>query len=569
MGAACPRDRDPALQALALEKLREERFNAEVAATLATLAPREHRKTVIEAIVAYEIMYDYLDRLTEQPTANPISDGRDLYRAFMDAVTLDSEPTGGYYTSSAQDDGGYLEELVGVVQSALATLPSTSAISLAARGAARRCAEAQVRAHAVPALGVPQLEQWARSEAQNIPLGWQEFLAGAASSVLAVHALIAAAADERTTPAHASELDTTYLSICALSTMLDSLVDHQRDAQSGQVGYLRYYQDHDLLARDLAGAARRAVEHTGRATRRRAPRDDARRCCRLLHLRPDRRQRPRPARDPPGPPGARAARHPNACGHAHVAGRQASPRHDPPPGRQLMPADAAETDDDPVRQAARYVAIIADGNGRWARSRGVPINDGHEAGADTLKMRLRDAVELGIEQLTVYSFSTENWSRPAEEVRGLVAMLAKRIAQETPELHREGVRMRFIGRREGVPGELVEQMRSAETLTADNQRLRLFIAFNYGSRAEILDAARRFTGGGEEEFRRGLYAPEMHDPDVIIRTGGEQRLSNYLLWQAAYSELVFRDELWPDFTQEALKESLAEFNDRRCCFGGR
>jgi undecaprenyl diphosphate synthase len=234
-----------------------------------------------------------------------------------------------------------------------------------------------------------------------------------------------------------------------------------------------------------------------------------------------------------------------------------------------MPADAAETDDDPDRQAARYVAIIADGNGRWARSRGVPVNDGHEAGADTLKMRLRDAVELGIEQLTVYSFSTENWSRPAEEVRGLVAMLAQRIAHETPELHREGVRMRFIGRREGVPDELVQQMRSAETLTAENQRLRLFIAFNYGSRAEILDAARRFTGGGEEEFRRCLYAPEMHNPDVIIRTGGEQRLSNYLLWQAAYSELVFRDELWPDFTRDALEESLAEFNDRRRRFGGR
>jgi undecaprenyl diphosphate synthase len=234
-----------------------------------------------------------------------------------------------------------------------------------------------------------------------------------------------------------------------------------------------------------------------------------------------------------------------------------------------MLADTAEADDDPAHQAARYVAIIADGNGRWARSRGVPVNDGHEAGADTLKMRLRDAVELGIEQLTVYSFSTENWSRPAEEVRGLVAMLAQRIARETPELHREGVRMRFIGRREGVPGELVEQMRSAETLTADNQRLRLFIAFNYGSRAEILDAVRRFTGDGEEEFRGCLYAPEMHDPDVIIRTGGEQRLSNYLLWQAAYSELVFRDELWPDFTRDALEESLAEFNDRRRRFGGR
>lgn len=254
---------DPVLHALALEELREERFNAEVAATLATLAPRAHRKTVVEAIVAYEVMYDYLDRLVEQPTANPLGDGHDLYRAFTDAITLDSKATGGYYTSWPADDGGYLEELVSVVRGALARLPSTAAISLAARGAAARCAEAQIRAHAVPALGSPQLEQWARSEAQDIPLGWREFLVGAASCVLAVHALIAAAADEHTTPGNAAEIDTTYLSICALSTMLDSLVDHQCDTQAGRVGYLRYYDDHDLLAKDLAQAARRAVEHAG------------------------------------------------------------------------------------------------------------------------------------------------------------------------------------------------------------------------------------------------------------------------------------------------------------------
>ena len=149
----------------------------------------------------------------------------------------------------------------------------------------------------------------------------------------------------------------------------------------------------------------------------------------------------------------------------------------------------------------------------------------------------------------MYSFSTENWTRPAEEVRGLIAMLAQRIAQETPELHHQGVRMRFLGRREGVPSELVEQMCRAEALTANNERLVLFIAFNYGGRAEILDAAKRFTGGGEKEFRACLYAPEMHDPDIIIRTGSERRLSNYLLWQAAYSELMFRDEPWPDFTR--------------------
>jgi undecaprenyl diphosphate synthase len=218
---------------------------------------------------------------------------------------------------------------------------------------------------------------------------------------------------------------------------------------------------------------------------------------------------------------------------------------------------------------ARYVAIITDGNGRWARSHGVSVNKGHDAGADTVKARLRDSVELGIKELTVYSFSTENWSRPPEEVRGLFEMFSRRIAQETPELHAEGVRMRFIGRREGVPDDLREQMRWAEAMTGANDTITLFVAFNYGGRAEILDAARRFQGETEEEFRRCLYAPEMHDPDLIIRTSGERRLSNYLLWQSAYSELVFREEFWPDFTREALEQSLAEFSARRRRFGGR
>jgi undecaprenyl diphosphate synthase len=220
-------------------------------------------------------------------------------------------------------------------------------------------------------------------------------------------------------------------------------------------------------------------------------------------------------------------------------------------------------------QSARYVAIITDGNGRWARAHGRPVNEGHSAGADTVKARLRDATELGVKELTVYSFSTENWSRPADEVRGLMEMFSRRIVGETPELHEEGVRMRFIGRREGVSGELVERMRSAEALTDQNRRITLFVAFNYGGRAEILDAARRFNGTTEEEFRNCLYAPEMHDPDLIIRTSGERRLSNYLLWQSAYSELVFREEMWPDFTREALEQSLAEFSERRRRFGGR
>jgi undecaprenyl diphosphate synthase len=221
------------------------------------------------------------------------------------------------------------------------------------------------------------------------------------------------------------------------------------------------------------------------------------------------------------------------------------------------------------RGRVRYLAIITDGNGRWARARGVPVNEGHSAGADTVKARLRDAAELGIEEFTVYSFSTENWSRPAHEVQGLMAMFSQRITGETPELHEEGVRMRFIGRREGVEERLAEQMLWAEELTRANSRITMFVAFNYGGRAEIIDAARRFTGATEEEFRACLYAPEMHDPDLIIRTSGERRLSNYLLWQSAYSELVFREELWPDFTREALEESLAEYADRRRRFGGR
>jgi undecaprenyl diphosphate synthase len=224
---------------------------------------------------------------------------------------------------------------------------------------------------------------------------------------------------------------------------------------------------------------------------------------------------------------------------------------------------------DPALPTARYVAIITDGNGRWARSRGVSVNEGHSAGADTVKERLRDAAEFGVHELTVYSFSTENWSRPAEEVAGLMEMFSRRIAGETPELHEEGVRMRFIGRRDGISQELVQRMAWAEELTAQNERITLFVAFNYGGRAEILDAAQRFSGGSEEEFRACLYAPEMHDPDLIIRTSGEQRLSNYLLWQSAYSELIFREEMWPDFSREALAQSLAEFSRRRRRFGAR
>ena len=216
-----------------------------------------------------------------------------------------------------------------------------------------------------------------------------------------------------------------------------------------------------------------------------------------------------------------------------------------------------------------YVAIITDGNGRWAQQRGLPVIDGHQAGADVGKARLRDAVECGLRELTVYSFSTENWSRSKQEVDGLMRMFGERIDAETPELDEEGVRMRFVGRREGVPPELGERMDWAEELTAGNERIILFVAFNYGGRAEIVDAARSFHGATEEEFRSHLYAPEMHDPDLLIRTSGEQRLSNYLLWQCAYSELVFREELWPDFGRDAFLACLQEFEARQRRFGAR
>jgi undecaprenyl diphosphate synthase len=219
--------------------------------------------------------------------------------------------------------------------------------------------------------------------------------------------------------------------------------------------------------------------------------------------------------------------------------------------------------------SATYVAIIMDGNGRWAQQRGLSVAEGHDAGADTVKARLRDAVDLGIRELTVFSFSTENWSRPPDEVEALMALFSARIIAETPELDSQGVRMRFIGRRAGVSAELLEQMAWAEAETAANERITLFVAFNYGGRAEILDAAERYTGGGEDVFRELLYAPDMHDPELLIRTSGEQRISNYLLWQLAYSELHFTDVLWPDFSRADLEAALSSYAARERRFGGR
>ena len=219
--------------------------------------------------------------------------------------------------------------------------------------------------------------------------------------------------------------------------------------------------------------------------------------------------------------------------------------------------------------AARYVAIIMDGNARWASEHGLHVLAGHREGAQALKRTVRNAVELDIRELTVYAFSTENWTRPREEVEGLMAMFAELIESETPELDDEGVRMRFIGRREGISKELLDRMDWAERVTEKNGRMTLFVAFNYGGRAEMVDAAARFAGGDEEDFAKLLYAPEMNDPELLIRTSGERRLSNYLLWQSAYSELVFSDTLWPDFSKDDLAAALEEYASRERRFGAR
>jgi undecaprenyl diphosphate synthase len=215
------------------------------------------------------------------------------------------------------------------------------------------------------------------------------------------------------------------------------------------------------------------------------------------------------------------------------------------------------------------IAIIMDGNARWAQARGLPVLAGHRQGAKVLKQTVKDAVRLGVKELTVYAFSTENWQRPRDEVEGLMEMFAELIDSETPELDEEGVRMRFIGRRDEVSDRLQERMNWAEGETGDNTRMTLFVAFNYGGRAEILDAAAQFEGGSEEDFQRLLYAPEMNDPDLLIRTSGEIRTSNFLLWQCAYSELVFTDTLWPDFTEADLQAAIDEFEARGRRFGAR
>lgn len=218
----------------------------------------------------------------------------------------------------------------------------------------------------------------------------------------------------------------------------------------------------------------------------------------------------------------------------------------------------------PLTEGARYIAIITDGNGRWAAKRRLPVVEGHRAGAENLRARIQDAADLGVEELVVFAFSTENWARPAEEVHGLMALIALYIKAETPALCENGVRMRFIGRRGApVPAEVIERIEWAEELTRDNRRITLVIPLNYGGRAEIVDAAGSFSGSTEEEFQEHLYAPDLHDPELVIRTGGDQRLSNYLLWQAANADLVFRKELWPDFGRTAFENVLVDHWARR------
>jgi undecaprenyl diphosphate synthase len=222
------------------------------------------------------------------------------------------------------------------------------------------------------------------------------------------------------------------------------------------------------------------------------------------------------------------------------------------------------------------VAIILDGNGRWAQQRGLPVEAGHREGTRALRRTVEAAIDLGIESLTVYAFSTENWLRPPAEVDSLMDIFRETIDRELPDLAEQGVRTRFIGRRDRASDELRDRMAALELETAGRDRLELWIAFDYGGRAELADAAKRLIGArisaqevDEEVFAVYLYAPDMLDPDLLIRTSGEQRISNFLLWQLAYAELVFVETLWPDFGEDDLRAAVAEYSGRRRRFGGR
>jgi undecaprenyl diphosphate synthase len=217
-----------------------------------------------------------------------------------------------------------------------------------------------------------------------------------------------------------------------------------------------------------------------------------------------------------------------------------------------------------------------DGNGRWAGARGLTVADGHRAGSRALRPVVETAIDLGVESLAVYAFSTENWTRSPEEVEALMEIFGETIDRELADLAKEGVRTRFVGRRDRAPAWLQAKLAELEEATADRSRLNLWIAFDYGGRAELVEAARRIVESGadsdevdEELVARHLYAPEMPDPDLVIRTSGELRVSNFLLWQSAYAEFVFTETLWPDFGPDELRSALEDYAQRRRRFGGR
>jgi undecaprenyl diphosphate synthase len=228
------------------------------------------------------------------------------------------------------------------------------------------------------------------------------------------------------------------------------------------------------------------------------------------------------------------------------------------------------------RRIPRHIACVMDGNGRWAERRGLPRTDGHAAGEEALVDAVDGALELGTEWLTVYAFSTENWRRPADEVRFLMGFNESLLLRRRDELHAKGVRVRFIGRRDWrVPRRVLRRIDEAVELTRGNRRLTLTLAFNYGGRAEIIDAVRAMVEAGtpadkvtEKRLRQHLYAPDMPDPDLVVRTSGEYRISNFLLWELAYSELVFTDVLWPDFRRQDLFDAVRDFQNRDRRYGG-
>jgi undecaprenyl diphosphate synthase len=229
-----------------------------------------------------------------------------------------------------------------------------------------------------------------------------------------------------------------------------------------------------------------------------------------------------------------------------------------------------------IQEIPRSIAIIMDGNGRWAETRGLPVAEGHRAGTRALRRTVEASIDLGVESLTVYAFSTENWTRPPDEVDALMEIFEETIERELPDLAAQGVKVRFMGRRDRAPAALQARMAAMEAETAANERIDLWVAFDYGGRAELVDAARRLIEADtspedvdEETFAAALANPELLEPDLLIRTSGEQRISNFLLWQLAYAELVFVDCLWPDFEERHLHAALEEYSRRKRRFGGR